>query len=293
MISSMTGYGRGSVQVGGRLCSLEIKSLNHRFLDISTGFPSKKMRFLESRVKQLLMERFSRGKLDVYIYFNGSENMAKQIRIDHGLAKEYYAALQELKNEYHLAGDVTVDHLAQFKDIFITEEAEIGEEEFWEMLERGLLEAISNLEEMRQREGATLAQDITDRLASIAVLMNEIKGRIPQAQEEYRNRLTEKLSALAGQTGLDPYRLEQEVLYWVERADASEEITRLESHLNEFLRLVQVTEPIGRKLDFLLQEMNREINTAGSKLPDLGVSQRVVSIKSELEKIRQQIQNIE
>lgn len=293
MISSMTGFGRGSVQVGGRMCTLEIKSLNHRFLDITTSFPSKKMRFLESRIKQRMLERFSRGKLDIYIYFNGVENVDKQIKIDHGLASQYFTALQKLINEYHLTGAVTIDHLAQFKDIFITEEVELGEEELWDILEKGLLEAIENLEEMRAREGAVLAKDITDRLGEVSAAIKEIKERILTASEDYRNRIKEKLAALAGQSGLDPYRLEQEVLYWVERADASEEVTRLESHLSEFLRLLDEREPIGRKLEFLLQEMNREINTAGSKLADLLISQKVITVKSELEKIRQQIQNIE
>ncbi|MBI4594873.1 MAG: YicC family protein [Candidatus Tectomicrobia bacterium] len=293
MIYSMTGYGRGSVQIAGRVCTLEIKSVNHRFLDVTVGFPTKKMRSLESRVKQRIQEKFSRGKIDIFIYFNGGDSSAKQIKIDHSLAREYFTALQELRKTYQLDGEVRVEHLAQFRDIFVTEEVELGEEEFWELLEKGLSEGILNFEEMRRREGTSMAQDLLGRLADISSHLEEIKVRIPQSIEEYRNKLREKVSTLISQEGLDPFRLEQEVVYWVERSDATEEITRLESHLSEFSRLLQLSEPMGRKLDFLLQEMNREINTAGSKLLDLSISQRVIAIKSELEKIRQQVQNIE
>lgn len=290
-LRSMTGYGRGEVGEEGVHCVIEIRSVNHRFLDMMIKLP-RRLASLESQMRQEIQKRFSRGRFELTLSWQSEEE--KELKIDRHLARQYILALQELKAELNLAGEVHADTLAHFKEIFQPMEKEEDMEKVWRIVKMGLDQALDSLDSLRKAEGQVLKEDIQGRIEEIARHVRGVRAQYPTALMEYHERLKERVRKLVQDLEVDPQRLAQEVAFFAERSDISEELTRLDSHLQQFpLFLSSEEASVGRTLDFLLQEIHREVNTLGTKAGDFKISQSVIAIKAEMEKIREQVQNIE
>ena len=296
MIRSMTGYGRSEGSVGTNRLGVEVRSVNHKFCEITIRLP-KPLLSQEARVKKRLLQRFTRGRLDVQVTLNGAGEATKRLEVDLGLAKQYRRVLKELKATLKVKGDPDLALFTNFRDIITVTEQPTGSKRLAQVFHRLLHQAMGRLDRMRRREGNALARDISRRLQRITRSIGEIKHRVPGVVADYQQRLRNRIGQLTHGMSLDASRLEQEVALHASRCDVSEELTRLESHLSQFAAMMHPpkaeSEAVGRSLDFLIQEMHRETNTIGSKANDAEISQRVVLMKSELEKIREQVQNIE
>lgn len=292
MIRSMTGYGRGEAQGAGKQTTVEMKGVNHRFLEIVVRMP-KQFSALEERLRKIIQEQVSRGRVDVFISVEEFGDKAKNVKVDKNLAQAYYSALKEL--EEHLGSKEVVDYttIPRFPDVLVVEEDEADLEEVWTTLATAVTQATGQFIEMRQIEGTKLAQDILHRVDSIANLNGQIEQRSPLVVEEYRQKLDQRLKTLLPELELDPGRIATEVAIFADRSSITEENVRLNSHLEQMRQNFQQGGSVGRKLDFIVQEMNRETNTIGSKANDLQITSMVVEVKSEIEKIREQVQNIE
>ncbi|TYO97362.1 YicC/YloC family endoribonuclease [Desulfallas thermosapovorans] len=292
MIKSMTGFGRGETISETLKINIEMKSVNHRYCEIVPHMP-RSMNVFEDRIKRVIQKKIARGRVDLYI------NVAKYgadrvtVTVDEHLAASYLLAVKELKDKMTLAGEVTVKELLQLPGVFLLEESEEDTEQWWPELEATLQQALAGLMDMRVKEGQLLASDIKERIGRIAGLVNEIEQRSPVVVDEYRARLSQRLHDLLEPGTMDPSRLDAEVVLLAERSSITEEIVRLKSHLKQLRDCLELATPVGRKLDFILQELNREINTIASKSSDLAINSIAVEVKSELEKIREQVQNIE
>ncbi len=293
MIRSMTGYGRGEALHQGASYAVEVRSVNHRFCDVSVQLP-RKLKPLELLIRRRVQEKFERGRFEVTVSIAyGNDASEKNLKVDHDLANTYINLLKSLKKELGLSGKVDLNLLLQLRDVLKLEEKDEEPDDVWSGVSDALESAIESLQAMRENEGRALQEDISARLHSIEALAEEIKGRQEDIQKEYRQRLHERVTQLIDEGNVDAQRLEQEVVIYAEKSDISEEVARLDSHMTEFKKLMHSGEAVGRKLDFLLQEMNREVNTAASKAMDVAASHAAVNIKSELEKMKQQIQNAE
>lgn len=292
MIRSMTGFGRGESTGDTGKFIVEMKSVNHRFSEIMVRMP-KGLVVLEDRVRRLVAEKVSRGRVDIFINREDSGLRQRHLKVDKDLAMAYYNALKELGREIGSNAEITAETLTRLPEVFSLEEVEEEADALWPGLQEALLGALASLIAMRETEGRTLSQDLLYRIGLIEGLMSTVRDRAPSVAEEYRRRLEKRLEELLPGTAVDPTRLATEVAMFAERSDITEELKRLESHLEQFRTIVLSGDSVGRKLDFLLQEINREINTIGSKAGDLAIAQAVVEAKSELEKIREQVQNIE
>ncbi len=292
-ICSMTGYARTESEGGGARFTVEIRSVNNRFLDIQAKLP-KGLVALEPRIRKALQERFSRGRLEVFITRNGEEGKTGRFALNPGLAGQYIAILRELKDRFRLPGEVELSLVARLQEIIAWEETGEDPEGIWRFLSQALSRAMDELYAMRAAEGAALVLDMTARIEKIEGLVASIRAIAPRSVETARARMAEAVSRLTGEQP-DPVRLAQEIALLAERTDVTEELTRLASHMAQFRRLLTDArgEAMGRKLDFLLQEMGRETNTIASKAMDAEISHDVVDVKAELEKIREQVQNIE
>lgn len=295
MIRSMTGYGRAEAVLGGRKYVVEIKSLNHRYLELSLRIPANLLP-LEMEIKKKINEHLIRGKIDITIRretYSGIEG-SRLLEVNLPLVKNYYDLLIQLKDLFNLKEDITLDMMAGLKDVFIP--LETLEDEItvlWEGLAGVLSNAIAALIDMRQKEGEVLGQDLKARLYLINEHLDEIDARAPQIVLEYQKRLVERIRELMDGMVIDESRLSQEVAIMAEKSDITEEIVRFRSHIKQFFEMLKSPEAMGRKVDFLIQEMNREVNTIGSKSSDAEVSCHVIEIKSELAKLREQVQNLE
>lgn len=292
MIRSMTGYGRGENEAEGRKFSVEIKSVNHRYNDISIRLP-RAMNYLEDKIRKTLMKKIMRGKTDVYINFESFSEDDVNIKINEPLAKAYCEKLDFLRSNYGLEGNNTLELVAKFPDIITVEKVQDDEDTIWNALLPALECAIDNFIAMREVEGETLKADILKKADIIEKYVEIVKERAPFVAEDYRQKLTARLVEILGETNIDEQRILTEVTTFADRACIDEEITRLISHISQLREIFTKDEPIGRKLDFLVQEMNREANTIASKSNDIKITQTTIEIKSEIEKIREQIQNIE
>lgn len=293
MIRSMTGYGRAQQTIHGRDITVELRSVNHRYFEYSSRIP-RSCAYLDDGLKKLVQAAASRGKVDVGLTVNTVEGSSAQVAINHTLAREYLEALRGLGTDLGMIrDDITLSTLSRFSDIFVVTRAEEDEEELWADVQTVAVEAIDRFVEMRRREGDSLKGDILGRLALIESCVATIEERSPQTVAEYRARLTAKLAEVLQSTTLDEQRIITEVAILGEKLAVDEETVRLRSHIAQFRAILNLPEAVGRKLDFLMQEMNREINTIGSKAQDVAIAMVVVDVKSELEKIREQIQNIE
>jgi uncharacterized protein (TIGR00255 family) len=292
MIKSMTGYGRVETIQEGRNIIVEAKSVNHRFLEIFLRTPSALFP-LEAEFKKKISERFKRGRIEVSIKLEGEGADVSKVNLNLDIARDYFNVLTRLKTEFNLEAPISLKTLAGFRDIFTPPVDVQLSPDFVNQVEKTFLESLAMLINMRQDEGFAMFQDMDMRLKAIKGILETIKLRAPQVVIEYQNRLAERIKELAAGYALDDARLAQEVAFMAERSDITEEIVRMHSHIGQFEEFLQSEATEGRKIDFLLQEMNREINTIGSKSSDVEITRRVIEIKSELGKLREQAQNIE
>lgn len=290
MANSMTGYGSGEDTLGGTLLNLEIRSVNHRYLETSIRGPRWTLPF-ESEIRKYVKDHFARGRFDVFIHYGDSSNGTSAI--DHEAAKKFVIAMTSLRDELGIPGEVDLALLANFRDSLKSGDPSLSADELRGPLMNALRDALDALSVMRKREGDALKEDIISHLAEVKRLCDEIRDRLPLAQVDLSDRFRERIIKLAEDINIDEGRLEQELIYASERGDISEELSRLESHISQFREMMENEGPIGRKLDFLVQEMNREANTIASKSVDLTLTKKAVDLKSALEKIREQVQNVE
>ena len=324
----MTGYGKGEIQEEDFSFVIEIKTVNHRYTELAMRLP-RFLNPLENKIRQLILDRIGRGRVDVFITSSYTGSSAKRVKIDKGLAKAYYNSLKDLNQLLQPSGnDIDPDVYATLKDldiaddaflnpnpaakaadaakalyfiagcpdVLITEEGQVDMDLLWPKVQQATEEALDHLIEMRTLEGNHISQDVAKRIGLIGAMRDAIEKRAPETVKEYEKRLRERIQELlddAGQGPLDPMRLIQETAIYADRVNITEELVRLHSHLKQFSGLLIDTKPVGRRMDFLVQEMNREANTIASKAGDAEIVQTVVNMKAEIEKVREQIQNIQ
>lgn len=292
MIKSMTGYGRGENETEAKFFNVEIKSVNHRFCEVVVRLP-KYYVALEDRIRKQIQERVSRGRLDVFVTVENHGQGTKSIRVDKDLAMAYYSALEELREAIGLEGKPAIIDIARLPEVISLEEVQDDLEQLWPALSQAVERALDQLVEMRATEGLRLSEDLHKRVARLEEYTESIALRAPSVVTEYKEKLQQRLKDLAPDVEIDENRLAAEIAIFADRCSITEELVRLRSHFQEMRNTLQADESVGRKLDFLVQELNREFNTIGSKSNDLNISSVVIKAKSEVEKIREQVQNIE
>ena len=291
-VKSMTGYGRGEHIAEDRKFTIELKSVNHRYNDINIKLP-RSLASLEDKIKKHIMKQVFRGKTDVYIGFETFAIDDVEVKLNETLAKAYVEKLKTLQGNLGLENGSFLDLAAKFPDVITIEKPQKDEKVIWEALLPALDEAVTRFVAMRQMEGEALKNDILTKAERIKILVSEVKERSPLVVEEYRDKLNNRLKDLLGAVDVDPQRVATEVAVFADRGCVDEEITRLQSHLVQLADILEKGGQVGRKLDFLVQEMNRESNTIASKANDIQIVQATIELKSEIEKIREQIQNLE
>lgn len=292
MIKSMTGFGRGEYGDNGLHATVEIRSVNHRFREIAVRIPHAYL-ILEATIKNQVEEKVARGHLDIFVKIEDYREKKRKVKLDKDLVLAYDKCLREMAKMLDIEFHMGVDSLSGFPDIMSVEEKEEDVDDVWKVVQVSLQESLEQLLEMREREGAKLYADLMFRRNSVYSFLEDIKEREPQLSEELRSRLKNRLQQLLEEHEIDEALLANEVILFAERSSITEEIVRLSSHLDQLEEILQAGEPVGRRIEFLMQEINREINTIGSKASDMVVSPLVVRIKSEIEKMREQAQNIE
>lgn len=292
MIRSMTGYGKGSLNIEGREYQVEIKSVNHRYLDINIKMP-RTLSYLEETVKKEISEKIKRGKIDVFITFENNSQEGRNIKINKELAKIYINQLKELAQEENISSNIEVIDIAKFPEI-LTIKIDEEDEKIKNEIIQATKEATDKIVEMKSIEGQKIAQDLLERIEKIENKIEEISKKSTGLIEEYVVKLEKRIKEILQTEEVDKTRLAQEVVIYADKCSIEEEITRLKSHIYQFKNLIaDNNETIGKKLDFIIQEMNRETNTIGSKANNLEITNGVIDIKTELEDIREQVQNIE
>lgn len=292
MIRSMTGYGRGQQTLGGMDITVEIRSVNHRSYEYSSRLP-RVYGFLDERLKGYLQKAVSRGKVDVGVWIDTVDAPGSEVVVNHALAEGYLKALHELAQTYGLRDDVSVNTLSRFPDILTVRKAAEDEEAIWEAVRQVADEALAGFVAMREREGARLREDVLARRQTILRAVEQVEARSPEIVREHMAKVEARMKELLSTATVDEQRLLTEAALFADKTATAEETVRLRSHLDQLETLVNASEPVGRKLDFLVQEINRETNTIGSKVQDVELARVVVDVKAEIEKIREQIQNIE
>jgi uncharacterized protein (TIGR00255 family) len=288
----MTGYGRGEVDHGGLKLGVELNSVNRKQSDIVANLP-RDLTELEPRIRQAINEKISRGRMNVLVTLQDSANGARDLALDTGLARSYHEAMLTLQKELSAPGEITIGTILQAPGVMRSPEHRIDAAQAWPVLEQALATALAELIKMREREGKHLAKDLIHRLKVLRQEIKEIRGLYPDVVKKYRTALLERIEKAGLNLPVDDERLLKEIAFFADRSDISEELTRLESHLAQFAHHLRKNEPVGRTLEFITQEIFRELNTLGAKSNDAAISQHVVACKSELEKIREQIQNLE
>jgi len=291
-MQSMTGYGRSEVRHAHLALTVEARSVNHRYLDIALRYP-RIYAPLEARMKQRVGAYCTRGRIDITLVPQESTDTRRALLLDHTLARQYYDTLQRLQESLGLPGTIDLNLIASLRDVFRVEEASADVENDWDIIAQGLDAALQALQTMRRQEGEVLRRDFAQRLQAMAQQSQSIRQRVPQVVVEYQQRLEQRVKELFAQFELDPNRIAQEAIVFAERSDITEELTRLDAHMQACTRLLSSSEAVGRKIEFLVQEMHREVNTIGSKSNDTVIAHGVVELKSELERMREQSQNIE
>ncbi|MGI6450377.1 MAG: YicC/YloC family endoribonuclease [Desulfitobacteriia bacterium] len=292
MANSMTGFGRGEAEGLGYHISLEIKAVNHRFLEVMVRMP-RTLTGWEEKIRKYIQDKVSRGRIEVFINVKETGEKKRLVKVDKDLTLSYDKSLKELANLLNTAYQTDIYRLVTLPEVLSVEEEELDTDSLWPIMEKALNAALAELLAMRRLEGQKLIRDLQQKVNYLGELRDEVAARAPLVVTEYRQKFKERLALLLSDTGIDETRFTMEIALFADRASIEEELVRLESHLEQFRHALLSSEPIGRKLDFLIQEMNREINTIGSKANDLEISKVVVESKSELEKIREQVQNIE
>lgn len=292
MLKSMTGYGRGEAPGRHRKFTVELKAVNHRYSEIVIRLP-RHLVVLEDRMRRRIQSYVSRGRVDVFLTIEEGEDCPRAVKVDKALALAYYGAINEIKHDLSLSGPISIEQIISQPQVFMPEEGEDDPEDWWSAIDEALTAACRALLEMRLAEGKALGADLGQRLDYLENLVREMRVQAPEVVQAYQARLTGRIQELIRDIDVDEARLAQEVAHFAERSDISEELVRLDSHLNQMRAALGAETAVGRRLDFLAQEMFREINTIGSKAQDEVITARVVDFKSELEKTREQIQNIE
>ena len=292
MIKSMTGFGRCEVQKDSRKFTVELKSVNHRYLDVNIRMP-KKLNFFETAIRTLLKSYANRGKVDIFITYEDLSQAQVSVKYNAALAAEYLKYLKQMEEEFGLENDVRVSTLSRYPEVFTMEEQSEDEEELWNGLKEALEGAFGQFVETRKTEGENLKKDILSKLDLLSEQIGYIEERSPQIVAEYRAKLEDKMKELLADTQIEESRIAAEVILFADKICTDEEVVRLKSHISHMRNTLEEQDEIGRKLDFIAQEMNREANTILSKANDIEVSDRAISLKTEIEKIREQIQNIE
>jgi len=293
MIFSMTGYGKGTAEMEGYSLSVEIRSVNHRYGEMSVKLP-RLLLALESDIKKQAADRLKRGRIDIAVLQDTTAGTTLLVPVlNRPLAEAYGRIFNELKEVLGWEGELSPALIAAQKDVVLLREEEADTEKIRVCLARAMGDALDQIVAMRKVEGEAIAQDILSRLEVLTGQLAEVKALAPQVPGLWRQKLQERLERLGPDLAVDPARIAQEVAFFADRCDISEEIVRLDSHIDQFRALFDIDEPVGRKMDFLVQEMNREANTIGSKANHPELSSQVVALKAELEKIREQVQNIE
>ena len=292
MIKSMTGFGRSEIVKGNRKISVEIKSVNHRYLEAGIKMP-KKLNVFESRMRDLLKKYATRGKIDIFInYEDDSENQVN-LKFNQNIADEYMTIFNNMSEKYNLKNDMTVGGLARFPEVITMEEVQEDEEELWHFIEEAMKAALEQFVNTRILEGENLKKDLLGKLDHMEELVAFVEKRSPEIMKEYRSKLESKVKELLGDTTIDESRIATEVIIYADKICVDEETVRLRSHIEHARKCLNEDGGIGRKMDFIAQEMNREANTTLSKANDIEISNAAIDLKTEIEKVREQIQNIE
>ena len=294
MIRSMTGYGRSEMPCNNKTLIVEIKSLNHRNLEVSCRIPNG-FGSLEIIIKKKIGSQVFRGRVEVNLRFENDPNQSEgnTLQVNLPLIREYYSILSRIREELNLDAPVTLELVSSIRNGIYAAEPELDDEESWPLIEKGVEMALSALMDMKEKEGALLYNDFKTRIDLLEKHRSFLESRAPQVVLEYRKRLSERVKELAADVEIDQGRLSQETALMAEKTDITEELVRLGSHISQFKDLLDSPEPAGRQLDFIVQEMHREINTIGSKSSDLDIARVVIEVKTELAKLREQAQNIE
>ena len=292
MVKSMTGYGRARETLNGRDITVEVRSVNNRYLDCTVRMPRSYV-FAEDSIKTRVQKAISRGKVDVFVTIDTTAADVTVVTVNEALANGYYHALKQLKDAFALEGEITPVALAKFPDVLTVSRAEEDLEAVAADIGQVVDQALQAYNEMRAVEGQRLAEDIAGRVATIETAVAKVEERSPQTVAEYRARLSNKMAEVLQSTTIDESRILMEAAIFADKVAVDEETVRLRSHIAQLRNMLQGSDPVGRKLDFLIQEVNRECNTIGSKCNDLTIAQDVVDMKAEVEKIREQVQNIE
>ncbi len=293
MVRSMTGFGRGTFSDNGKEFTVEIKTVNHRYIDFYIKLP-RQIGYLEERVREVASKNLFRGKVDIFISFEDCSDNSRSVTLDEPLAGAYIQAVEKLKGKYSLKDDLSVSLISRFPDVLRIEKNEDDEEHLWSVLKKALEAAIASLLQMREKEGNELRNSLLQKADYMETIISDISQRSPQVVTEYKQKLEYRIKELLNQQTVDENRIAMEVAIFADRCGIDEELVRLGSHLTQLRDILDIKkQPIGRKLDFLVQEINREINTIGSKSNDIIITKNVLELKSEAEKIREQIQNME
>lgn len=292
MIKSMTGYGGAKGEVSSVAVSVELKSVNNRFLDVTARLP-KSCLFAEETIRNAVNARVSRGKVDVFVSVDTSAADEITIRINEPLAQTYAATIWTLAEKTGLRNDLTALALARFPEVLSEQKQDTDQSAVIQAISKVLEVALAGFDAMREREGAKLCADLTEKLTAMETLVSAVEVRSPQTVAEYRKKLTDRMNEILSESGIEETRILQEAAIYADRVSVDEETVRLRSHMDQFWHLLEGGSPVGRKLDFLIQEMNREANTIGSKCSDGEIARIVIDLKAQIEKLREQIQNIE
>lgn len=292
MIKSMTGFGRSEIVKGNRKISVEIKSVNHRYLEAGIKMP-KKLNVFESRMRDLLKKYATRGKIDIFINYEDDSESQVNLKFNQNIADEYVAIFNNMSEKYNLKNDMTVGGLARFPEVITMDEVQEDEEELWHFIEEAMKAALEQFVNTRILEGENLKKDLLGKLDHMEELVAFVEKRSPEIMKEYRSKLESKVKELLGDTTIDESRIATEVIIYADKICVDEETVRLRSHIEHARKCLNEEGGIGRKMDFIAQEMNREANTTLSKANDIEISNAAIDLKTEIEKVREQIQNIE
>ncbi|MGG3466612.1 YicC/YloC family endoribonuclease [Neobacillus pocheonensis] len=291
MVISMTGFGRGKTESGSYSVNVEVKTVNHRFCEMNIRMPRQLLK-IEDKIKKKLNQHIRRGRVEVYVSLEGEGAVTRKVHVDWKLIEEYYQFIKEARSKFKIEGNVSLQDLLNRTDLIHIEESEAGNEDLENLVLAATEEAVILLKQMRMAEGEEIKKDLIAIISQLEAIVFELQKFAPLVVQSYKDRLTKRmLEFVNGQ--LDETRILTEIAVFADKADINEEMTRLKSHIQQFLQTLTDQEPIGRKLDFLVQEMNREANTIGSKANDSNIAKMVVEMKSLLEKLKEQVQNIE
>ena len=289
---SMTGYGRMSVERDGRQLTVELKSVNHRFLDLSFRMP-RSFNFLEDSARKLIGEYLSRGHVDLFATYRNTREDSRRVEVDQALLDAYMTALDDIAEMTGLEDDRTLSLATRLPDVLTVAEADEDQDALRDLMREALTGALEQMQAMREKEGEALKNDISSRIDTLEKMTGEIEARYPETVAEYQQKLKARVEELLGGAAMDEQRLMQEVAIMADRSAIAEETVRLHSHFAQVRGFMEASEPVGRKLDFIVQELNREVNTISSKSQDVPITRLVVEAKAEIEKIREQVQNVE